>query len=816
MNASAGIPHHEQVLSAIEPLVEAGFAVHRLRARSKAPLADSWSTAPVQTMADLRRLMRENENIGVRLGEPSKVAGHYLHVIDLDIRDNAKLIEAKAALASFLPEYEALPFVISGSGGESRHFYFLTERPFRSKKLAHSVEKITDTAGKQHWAYEVELFGTGKQVAMPPSIHPDTGLPYRWGRAIDLGDLLLGAGPFVGAERVAKWAPEAAPLAPDEDEEFGKLVRAQPMGLTRAEIDKCLAALPLDAWCEDRDGWLTVGMALHHEFEGRIEGQQVWNAFSKQAAGKYDEKDQARVWKSFESSRRPTRMATLIKAAAEARFKDDGYGDDVDLGEDDDLDEDDLLGGASNDMTEVRPALEWTSLLDKTEDGGVKPTPHNVEMIVRHDERIKGVPRLNEFTLNECYRGEPGYKAFSRRRAKPCRQLTGKVWELSDPLNGEIWLKRHTASVRSVISAPRTQGGYGFSPAKEMIEDAIAIAACDSPFHPIKDYLESLVWDGVDRLDTLYIRYLRVADTPYHRATARLPLVAAVTRVYEPGHKWDYVPILEGAQGIRKSTFVAMLGKHWFGELNGDFGEREKMVAKMQGKWILEIPELSGFRRHEVQDIKAAISTNCDTVRLSYRPDAKDYQRQSVFFGTTNDEEYLRDDTGNRRFWPIKCCATEIDTARLGAEVDQLWAEALTIYRRMRVAQPTGTLPLYLTDTKAIVAALEIQESRRVVSVADEIAGQISQWLDGPMTDEAGFELESDPLLGSAPRRNVVCGKMIWCEMMFEPISRYGQDKQQQIGAALKKVPGWFQCSYHVFPKYGRQRAFRRKGSGFD
>jgi putative DNA primase/helicase len=333
-------------LDAIKPLVEAGFACHWLRPRSKAPFKDAWSSEPVYSLADLAASQRPGYNVGVRLGEPSCVAGHYLHVLDLDVRENAKVLEAHAALATFLPEFDTLPFVISGSGGESRHFYFLTEKPFRSRKLDHSAEKFVDPKGKEHWAWEIELFGTGKQLVLPPSVHPDTGAAYRWGRTIDFDDLALGVGPFVGEARVATWAPGAGGAeTDDEDDDLAALVRAKPMGLSRAEIEACLAGLPLPDYCEDRDGWLTVGMALHHEFEGSAEGLAVWNAFSRQSA-KFDERDQARVWKSFESSKRPTRMATLIKAAAGARFSAaEDYGDDVDLGAGSgDLEIDALLG----------------------------------------------------------------------------------------------------------------------------------------------------------------------------------------------------------------------------------------------------------------------------------------------------------------------------------------------------------------------------------------------------------------------------------------------------------------------------------------
>ncbi len=191
----ANSPKLDEVL----PLSEAGIAVHLLRPKSKAPQADNWSTLPRATPAQLRKAHREGQNFGIRLGEPSQVDGQYLHVIDLDIRDPQYTDQAKAKLAELLPEAAKLPTVISGSGGESRHFYFLSGEAFHSKKLAHSAEKFTDAEGKKHWAWEIELFGTGKQVAIPPSIHPTSGKPYRWLKPLDLEDIAMGAGPTVKA-----------------------------------------------------------------------------------------------------------------------------------------------------------------------------------------------------------------------------------------------------------------------------------------------------------------------------------------------------------------------------------------------------------------------------------------------------------------------------------------------------------------------------------------------------------------------------------------------------------------------------------------
>lgn len=798
------------MLDAVAPLVSAGAALHWLRPRSKAPYEADWSKKPRQTLAELTASYREGDNVGIRTGEPSLVAGHYLHLIDLDVRDPAKASEAKALLATFIPEFDDLPFVISGSGGESRHFYFLTERPFRARKLGHSPEKVLDAKGKEHWAWEIELFGTGKQVVLPPSVHPDTGETYRWGREIPFAEIVeTGAGPWIVAERVEEWAPPSVATESDDDGLATEL-RNQPKTFTAAEIAKTLADLPLAAFCDDRDGWLNVGTALHHQFQGSPEGLALWRDFSKQSS-KFDEKDLVRVWKSFGSHRNPTTMASLVKAAGRARFAAEPSDDpDGMLDGPSDPETAAMLGDAA--AADPRESDEWLSLLDLNEEGAIKPTLHNVEVIFRHDPRTRDLPAFNEFTQEVMLRGEPGKLRRKRNRAKKARQLASPVWTIADPVNGDLWIDDHDYAVRAILEAPKSQGGYGLKVSDRDLRAAISMVADSRRFHPVQEYLGALVWDGVERLDTLLVRYLEADDSAYARSISRLTLLGAVVRAFEPGHKFDFVTILEGLQGKRKSSFLKILARHWFTELEGNFEDRKAMVEKMQGQWILELPELQGFRRHEVQTIKAFVSAQVDKVRLAFAHRARAYPRQCIFVGSTNDAAYLRDDTGGRRFWPISCQAEVIDTDAFEREVDQAWAEAMAVYRSMRAAQPFGTLPLYITDEEAHLAALEAQEERRVVNADEELAGRIALWLEKPLADEEGFDEEDAELLG-VRKRNAICSMEVWCEMLGESVARYGQAQQQHLGRALRKLPGWAPGGTTRTGKYGKQRVMRRIGA---
>lgn len=305
----------------IKVLVEEGFAVHWLHPRAKRPIGDDWSTRPVASWEMLDATYRNGNNVGVRLGRWSKVSDHYLHVVDLDIRKPEKKNEAYAELRKLFPKIDTFPCVVSGSGGESRHFYVLSDQAFDSKKLAHSKGSHTtfDVAkGRdvKHWDWEIELFGTGKQVAMPPSIHPDTGNPYQWLREFDFTLLEFGVGPIVDADDMPTAATRMVDVD-DETEALLSLIGTPKLGLTHEEIRDITFALPLAEWCEDRDGWLHVGMAIHHETDGSDVGFDIWCDFSKRST-KFSMKDQRVVWRSFDSEGRNVKtMGSLRKVIRE-------------------------------------------------------------------------------------------------------------------------------------------------------------------------------------------------------------------------------------------------------------------------------------------------------------------------------------------------------------------------------------------------------------------------------------------------------------------------------------------------------------------
>lgn len=823
-------PAISSVIDMNRDLLSSGASLHWLVPFQKRPIAENWSELPNQTEADLIAGYRTNANIGIRLGRPSQVSGYYLHILDIDIRKPECADAAWATVCMMFPGARSLPSVISGSGGESRHLYFLTDKPFRKKKLVKSTgysmvfeaDKGREVK-KSDW--EIDLMGTGSQAVIPPSIHPVTKLPYIWERAIDLSLVGIGIGPIIPSEDIADWgADESVEDSGDEDDDdlFAMVIGA-PMDLEDGEVEKIIADLPED-WVEDRDHWLTVGAALHHQFEGKKVGFDRWCEWASKSA-KFDARDSGRVWKSFKGSKNPVRMATLIQASSANRMNDEMDIEDAEVHFDapvpalasptglSDLFDMSLPTKPANAVKKVDIDPEWQLLLHRNEDGELKSTLHNIRLIVRNDKRMAGIVAFNEFSNNMVLRHEPGRVQKKRDKSKPAVNLDGKIWKVRDPLNGDIWSDTHDNVIRSIIEAPTTQSGYGIKVSDRDLRGGIDIVSSDQRFHPVKERLEGFAdqWDGQQRLETFFIDYLGCADTPYHRQAAVTMLLGAVSRVYEPGHKFDFVAILEGAQGAGKSTFISTLGLNWSSELSGDISDPNKMIEAMQGSWIIEIGELSSMHRSEVNDLKAFVSRTHDKGRLAYAKRVAVFPRQCIFIGSTNDREYLRDSTGNRRYWPIECNLNGqmIDNFKLRDEVHLIWGEAVRMYKTMRAKIPIGDLPLYISNKDAAAEAKVIQESKRVETAEDVLADQIMAWLNSPTVDGDGFENPDEP----RPVHNETCQLQIWQEVL----GRQGavpHNETAKIGKAMQII-GWTrsqnrETSKELRKKYGYVRVYRR------
>ncbi len=455
-----------------------------------------------------------------------------------------------------------------------------------------------------------------------------------------------------------------------------------------------------------------------------------------------------------------------------------------------------------------RPPVDpdWTDALEvnpKTQE--ILPTLTNVSKIIQNDRRLRNCFHYNSFS-DQLVVTEPV-------EAKGMAVLP--TIKVGDPINGDLYEDKHKAVIRNILEDARPENGgkgWGLRTSQIDLREAVMTAGHQMPINPVREKLESLEWDGLPRAESLFTKYLGCDPTPYYRDTARFWLIAAVARIFEPGCKFDFVPILVGYQGKRKSTFISILSMGWFGELTGDFKDGKKLVEQMKGCWIMETPELSGMTRSMVEDVKAFFSATSASERLAYRENAQVFHRQCVFMGSTNSDQYLRDITGNRRFWPIQVGLGNrtIDTDALKLEVEQIWAEAVVLYRAMRAEQPTDNLPLYLTD-EAAATAERLQEQATVSDESDMFFGRVWEWLDTPIVSHeermgAKFDDASSPTPNVHPMVSV---EMAWKEAL-------GQDRtptdaeRRAVGRVFRKL-GLVQIGVRNLPSpWGRTKAFKR------
>ena len=284
--------------------------------------------------------------------------------------------------------------------------------------------------------------------------------------------------------------------------------------------------------------------------------------------------------------------------------------------------------------------------------GNIYPVLANAITALRHSPEWQGVLAFNEFLLTPMAMKPAPWGPVSN---------TATWSDHEDRLTAE-WLQRKGILVDVATAAQAAQ-----------------TVSKDRSFHPVRQYLESVAWDGVNRLDTWLTTYLGVEDSNYARAVSARWLISAVARIYRPGIKADCCLILEGPQGSNKSTALKTLAGLYFADELADLGTKDS-VLQTQGVWIIELSELDSLSRAEVGRIKAFMSRTTDRFRPPYGKRLIESPRQCVFAGSVNHSSYLRDDSGGRRFWPVACGRIDIDG--LASDRDQLWAEAKARFER--------------------------------------------------------------------------------------------------------------------------------------
>lgn len=436
---------------------------------------------------------------------------------------------------------------------------------------------------------------------------------------------------------------------------------------------------------------------------------------------------------------------------------------------------------------------DWRRNLEMGKGSELKASIHNVVLILTFDEHFRECCQFNGF------RNEMVYK---RKFDSPVDYIA--IPEVTDTTNGDLWDDTHDAILQSLLAIPAGPGrpGYGLNVPFTTLKSALTTVCQQFRFHPvINRFLELPDWDGVERMEKLWIDYMGAPDTPYHRETARLFMVAAVARLFCPGTAFDSMPILMGTQGIRKSTFVSELAfRTWGGEFSAPLDNQQLAVEQMNDKWILEMQEISSLKSSDLRAQKSFLTRRTDNVRLAYAKRAKNYPRQSVFLGTTNEKQYLHD-VENRRYWPIEVDVPFIDTEKLEVERDQLWKEALLAYIELwkECGQNESKIHFHLSS-EAKSEAKDIQGEAKTESMEDDDVTAFMDWLNDPIPakrllsrqDLLDSELDPDTLL-----EHTVCAPR---QLLIEVAGRSANDKDFKwevirTGRNMHLIPGWTKYS---------------------
>ena len=426
----------------------------------------------------------------------------------------------------------------------------------------------------------------------------------------------------------------------------------------------------------------------------------------------------------------------------------------------------------------------WLTQLETDKRGNIKTTIDNAVLILTNDEALKGIGGDDLFN---------GY---------PVKSGDLPWWRYDSTKPG--WSDSDDAQLRYYLEKTYQLKG------KSAIEDGLRVVHQRNEFHPVRDYLNGLpAWDGTPRLDTLFIDYHGVEDTEYTRAVTRKAITACVKRVMEPGCKMDYTLVLVGPQqGTGKSWTFSTLGGKWFNDTISDIKGKEAYEA-LDGSWIIELAELTFTRRTDIEGQRQFLTKTHDKYRKAYGRRVSNNPRQCVFFGTTNDVEFLRDYAGNRRYWPLLVRQQPVKKdlfKQLPQERDQIFAEALMRYKE-------GEELFLPPEIEAM--AIDKQEEFRFHSSREEL---IRNFLERKLPkDWAGRDIWSradwlnDPNNEGTEERTKVCALEVWCELLGGSKANFPNSEQREIKMIIEKC-GWERTpgAIKFSGGYGKQRGFKR------
>ena len=437
--------------------------------------------------------------------------------------------------------------------------------------------------------------------------------------------------------------------------------------------------------------------------------------------------------------------------------------------------------------------LSWMRQLSKNDDGDIQNTLSNLVIILQNDANLQNIA-FNTMANTAEVRGKVPWS----------RVGSTKYWRDGDTSQLKVYIESHYCDFSD-----------------RNFENAFKKVTEDRAFNPVKDYLDHLPkWDGVKRVENLFIKYLEADDNNYTREVTRKWFAAAVARIYEPGIKFDNIIVLDGKQGVGKSTIIKQLvNPDFFSDSLqlSDMDDTKKAGEKVQGFWVIEIQELAGMRKADIEKVKAFISSTDDKYRASYGHHVEWHPRQCIIFATVNGEQgYLRDLTGNRRFWVIKINSTNVipNFGFTKEFKDQLWAEAKNYYVKGE--------QLFLSG-EYLEAAEEYQNN---AMEHDDRTGLVEQYLEHKLPsnwDECSIEdrryyfnkefdsyyTPKEPFGAELLERTEVSPIEIWCECFNNERGKFNSKESNPIVAIMTQIPGWIKSGDRkVMGPYGRQRYY--------
>lgn len=429
-------------------------------------------------------------------------------------------------------------------------------------------------------------------------------------------------------------------------------------------------------------------------------------------------------------------------------------------------------------------AGEWIKNLEINGDGKVLSTSNNVMLILANDPLLKGAFQKDDFSNRIYVLRETPWKSGNDKR------------DFSDT---------DMAGLRVYLETRYRITGSG------KIQDAFDTFIEQTAVHSVREYVKSLHWDGEKRIDSAFIDFLGADDNQYIRKSARKIFCAGVARIFSPGVKFDYLPTLIGTQGIGKSTFIRIMGKDWYSDSLKITDMKDKTAAeKILGSWVIEISEMDGMNRTDAGTIKSFLSTKEDKYRPAYGRATVTHKRQSILIGTSNEREFLKDDTGNRRFWPIdvgKNTPTKNVFEELPKVIDQMWAEAYCYWAMGEQIFP---------DKEMTEAAEREQETHKH---EDPRKGIIEEFLKIPipvnwysMDADSKRLYDTKTYTGETMERDKICALEIWVECFHRAKADMAQRDTRQINNILVDIlrnkPEWERHTLRFGRDYGVQRGF--------